>query len=394
MIKMNITHILFLKVFCLVVLGQLPGSSSLSSSSEAAQMTRARLSQALSSPSGKLTLSPEMLIPEPSNPTAILLQASAITQLSERVRSRAKANTAFLSANSLSSLRIFCNEQEDARGNFPGPVPVIYCGQSSNDDEENDDDDDDDLDLSELAATGVSGILVSINEGAEISSIDTDIVGGEDSQWLEMYKNALEYGLQPVPEITVKDSTAATWKEEEMEALVEKISSLTGDDPVSILLTINPTIDENSSDEDKDEDDETEPKENNIPLPIISKSLGRRVPIMASVRASAGENRIGEEASRLKASGFTGAVLRRECVPGFPANSNLEFLSDFWSACIGDLKSTKSKAFNFRSKNNLQKSVGTQWANYQSDVISSGALGLSEGPDPGFDQESGDYKGF
>ena len=402
MIKMNITHILFLKVFCLAVLGQLPRSSSLSSStsSEAAQLTRARLTQALSSPSGKLTLSPEMLIPEPSNPTAILLQASAITQLSERVRSRAKANTAFLSANSLSSLRIFCNEQEDARGNFPGPVPVIYCGQSNSDEENDDDDDDDALDLSELAATGVSGILVSINEGAEISSIDTDIVGGEDSQWLSMYKNALEYGLQPVPEITVKDSTAATWKEEEMEALVEKISSLTGDDPVSILLTINPTIDENenSSDEDKDKDGDgetdTEPTENNIPLPIISKSLGRRVPIMASVRASAGENRIGEEAYLLKASGFTGAVLRRECVPGFPANSNLEYLSDFWSACIGDLKSTKSKAFSFRSKNNMQKSVGTQWANYQSDVISSGALGLSEGPDPGFDQESGDYKGF
>ena len=400
MIKMNVTHILFLKVFCLAVLGQLPRSSSLSSStsSEAAQLTRARLTQALSSPSGKLTLSPEMLIPEPSNPTAILLQASAITQLSERVRSRAKANTAFLSANSLSSLRIFCNEQEDARGNFPGPVPVIYCGQSNSDEENDDDDDDDALDLSELAATGVSGILVSINEGAEISSIDTDIVGGEDSQWLLMYKNALENGLQPVPEITVKDSTAATWKEEEMEALVEKISSLTGDDPVSILLTINPTIDENenSSDEDKDGDGETdtEPNENNIPLPIVSKSLGRRVPIMASVRASAGENRIGEEAYLLKASGFTGAVLRRECVPGFPANSNLEYLSDFWSACIGDLKSTKSKAFSFRSKNNMQKSVGTQWANYQSDVISSGALGLSEGPDPGFDQESGDYKGF
>ena len=385
MIKMNITHILFLKVFCLAVLGQLPRSSSLSSStsSEAAQLTRARLTQALSSPSGKLTLSPEMLIPEPSNPTAILLQASAITQLSERVRSRAKANTAFLSANSLSSLRIFCNEQEDARGNFPGPVPVIYCGQSNSDEENDDDDDDDALDLSELAATGVSGILVSINEGAEISSIDTDIVGGEDSQWLLMYKNALEYGLQPVPEITVKDSTAATWKEEEMEALVEKISSLTGDDPVSILLTINPTVgeNENSSDEDKDKDGDgetdTEPNENNIPLPIVSKSLGRRVPIMASVRASAGENRIGEEAYLLKASGFTGAVLRRECVPGFPANSNLEYLSDFWSACIGDLKSTKSKAFSFRSKNNMQKSVGTQWANYQSDVISSGALGLS-----------------
>jgi len=374
---------MFLQILCLIVV-QLPRSSSLSSSSEAAQLARARLTNALSSPSGKLTLSPEMFIPEPSNPTAILLQASAITQLSERLRGRAKANAAFLSADSLSSLRTFCDEQEEAQGNFPGPVPVIYCQSNTTTSiEENDD-----LELSELAAMGVSGILVSINEGSEISSFDTEIVGGEDSQWLELYKNALEYGLQPVPEITVKDSTAATWKEEEMEALVKKISDLTGVDPVSILLTINPTINENI-----DEDETEQPKE--LPLPVVSRSLGRRVPIMASVRASAGGNRIGEETSRLKASGFTGAVLRRECAPGFPANPNLEYLADFWSACIGNLKSTRSKTFNFRSKNNMEKNLSTQWANYQSDVISSGALGDDpDGPSTGFDQDSGDYQGF
>mmetsp|Transcript_32005 Transcript_32005/g.35852 ORF Transcript_32005/g.35852 Transcript_32005/m.35852 type:complete len:386 (+) Transcript_32005:41-1198(+) len=376
---------MFLQILCLVVV-RLPRSFSLSSSSEVAQLTRARLTNALSSPSGKLTLSPEMFIPEPSNPTAILLQASAITQLSERIRGRAKANAAFLSADSLPSLRTFCDEQEGAQGNFPGPVPVIYCQSNTTTSFE----ESDDLELSDLALAGISGILVSINEGSEISSIDTEIVGGEDSQWLELYKNALEYGLQPVPEITVKDSTAATWKEEEMESLVKKFADLTGADPVSILLTINPTINESS------DEDETEQKKEELPLPVVSRSLGRRVPIMASIRSAAGGNRIGEETSRLKASGFTGAVLRRECAPGFPANPNLEYLADFWSACIGNLKSTRSKTFNFRSKNNMEKNLSTQWANYQSDVISSGALG--DDPDapssPGFDEDSGDYQGF
>jgi len=381
--KMGNRH-MFLQILCLIVV-RLPRSSSLSSLSEAAQLTRARLTNALSSPSGKLTLSPEMFIPEPINPTAILLQASAITQLSECLRGRAKANAAFLSADSLSSLRTFCDEQKGAQGNFPGPVPVIYCQSNTTTSVE----ESDDLELSDLALAGISGILVSINEGSEISSIDAEIVGGEDSQWLELYKNALDYGLQPVPEVTVKDSTAATWKEEEMEALVKKIFDLTGVDPVSILLTINPTINENN------DEDETEQKEELL-LPVVSRSLGRRVPIMASIRTSAGGNRIGEEISRLKASGFTGAVLRRECAPGFPANPNLEYLADFWSACIGNLKSTRSKTFNFRSKNNMEKNLSTQWANYQSDVISSGALG--DDPDapssPGFDQDSGDYQGF
>ena len=130
-----------------------------SKSSEAAQLTRSRLSEALSSPSGKLTLSPEIVIPEPASPTAILLQNSAVTQLSESLRTKAKANTAFLQTSSISSLKTFCNEQELARGNFPGPVPVIYCKKETEQDDSQDDDNDND-NLSELAELGVSGVIV------------------------------------------------------------------------------------------------------------------------------------------------------------------------------------------------------------------------------------------
>ena len=407
---MNVLQHLFLhmQVICLALV-LLPRSSvslsmSSSTSSEAAQLTRARLQQAFSSPSGKLTLSSEIFIPEPSNPTAILLQAPAITQLSTRIRVRAKANTAFLTADSLGSLQTFCKEQEEARGNFPGPVPVIYCSSSTEDDAiatliE---------DMSEVAETGVSGVLVSINEGSEISSVDDISAGEETASWLKICKNALECGLQPVPEITVKDSTATTWKEDDMEALVGKISELMGEDPVSILLTINPTTtaatsssetssseEKDDSDDDDDDDEESEPAVEALPLPAVSKALGKRVPIMVSVRAGAGAGRMGEETARIKASGFTGAVLRRECVPGFPNNPSIEFSADFWSACIGDLKSVKSKTFEFRSKNNMEQQLGTQWANYQNDVMDSGALGdMADSKPEGFDQESGDYQGF
>lgn len=353
------------------------------SSSEAAQLTRARLQQAISSPSGKLTLSPEIFIPEPSSPTAILLQGPAVTQLSTNIRVKAKANTAFLVAESLGSYRVFCKEQEEARGNFPGPVPVIYCAAEYDGITRLLDD------MSKVAETGASGILVSVNEGSEISSLD-DISADGETQWLKVCKKALECGLQPIPEIVVKDLIATTWKEEEMEVLVEKLSELMGEDPVSILISINSS----RSIEDNSDDEEPEPVKT-FPLPVVPRALGKRVSILASVRTGAGAGRMREETARIKASGFTGAMLRRECVPGFPGNPPLEFSSDFWGACIGDLKSTRSTTFNFRSKNNMEQNLGTQWANYQNDVMDSGALGdMSDGPPPGFDSDGGDYQGF
>lgn len=356
-------------------------------SSEAAQLTRARIQQALSSPSGKLTISPEIFVPEPSNPTAILLQGPAVTQLSTAIRIKAKANMGFVAADSFGSYRTFCKEQEEARGNFPGPVPVIYCAT------ENDGITKLLEDMTDVAETGVSGVLVSVNEGSEISSLD-DISEGGETCWLKLCKSALECGLQPIPEITLKDLTATTWKEEEMEALVEKLSGLMGEDPVSILITINSSS--NKEDESGDNDEETSEPAEALPLPVVPKALGKRVPILASVREGAGEGRMGQETARIKESGFTGAVLRRECVPGFPGDPPLEYSSDFWSACIGDLKSTRSKSFNFRSKNNMETNIATKWASYQSDVLSSGALGdmSDNGPPPGLNPDEGDYQGF
>jgi len=360
-------------------------TGALALSAEAAQMSRAMLQQAMSSPSGKLTLSPEILIPDPRDPTAILLQGPAVTSLSTCIRTKAKANTAFVMAESLGSFRNFCKEQEEARGNFPGPVPAVYCAKDNTDVQgilEG---------MGEVAETGVSGILVAINEGSEISSLE-DISG--DAPWMTVCKAAMDCGMQPIPEVTLKDTTATTWKEEDIESLVDKLAEYMGEDPVSILITINS---ESNSDDDDDDDDDDESEElpEQLPLPAVRKALGKRVPILASVKMGAGGGRMGQETARIKDAGFTGAVLRRECVPGFPANPGVEFSSDFWSACIGDLKSTRSKTFNFRSKNNMEVSMGTKWANLQSDVMESGALGeMEDNVPPGFDADSGDYQGF
>ena len=199
--------------------------------------------------------------------------------------------------------------------------------------------------------------------------------------------------MQPIPEIIIDDVVASTWSndEKQMTYIVDTITQdiFGGQDPVSILITIiQPDTDDNS---DNEEEKEKEP----VPLPVISKNLKKRVPIMGSIRMMAGENRLGEETARYKAAGFTGTVLRRECVPNYQANPSLEYISDFWAACIGDLKSTRSKTFNFRSKNNLEKPLSLEWAKYQKSVIESGALGEAEdNMPPGFNSDAGDYKGF
>lgn len=335
--------------------------------SERAQTSRSRLFEALRSPSGKLTLSPEIVIPEPSDPTAILLLSTDVQTMSENIRVQAKANTAWISG-SVTSLKTFCAEQEMSRGNFPGPVPVVYCDFVE--------------DLESVADAGADGLLLSTCGGEEISSLE-DLA--KDADWVDKFKAALDCGLQPIPEVTISDATAESWKEEEMEALVSKLTEISGEEPVSILVTINP-----SSDDDEDEKEEEKP----VALPSIAKALGKKTPILGSVRVPAGGNRMGEETARLKAAGFTGALLRSDCLPGFRMSMNLEFVGNFWSACIGDLKSLKSKSFNFQSRNWMDKSASLEWAKYQKNVLDSGALGDPEAPPMGLNSEAGDYVGF
>merc|ERR1719437_378021 len=101
------------KLITLLILNNISPNRSLSL--ESAQISRSRLSSVLSSLSGKLTLSPEIIIPEPSDPTALLLQNDKITKLSESIRTKAKANAAFVSASTISSLQTFILEQEESR---------------------------------------------------------------------------------------------------------------------------------------------------------------------------------------------------------------------------------------------------------------------------------------
>lgn len=344
-----------------IVLSTLSAVTALTMQQERAKVARSRLTEALRSPSGKLTLCPEFVIPEPSDPTAILLLSTGITSTSEMLRVQAKANAAWVEG-SITSLKTFCSEQEQARGNFPAPIPVVYCG--------------DEDDLAAITDAGAEGIMIPACGGKELTSVD-DLTS--DASWVETSKAAMECGLQPIPEVFLSDATAQTWGEEEMEGLVSKISELYGEDPVSILLTVNPIDMENP----------TGP----VSLPNMAKALGKRTPIIGSVRVQAGENRMRAEIARFKEAGFTGALLRSECMPGLRMKLDLDFVGAFWSACIADLKSLKSKNFNFVSRNWMDKSSSLEWAKYQQSVIESGALGDPE-TSVGLNTANGDYKGF
>eukprot|EP00542_Grammatophora_oceanica_P016636 CAMPEP_0194030980 /NCGR_PEP_ID=MMETSP0009_2-20130614/4276_1 /TAXON_ID=210454 /ORGANISM="Grammatophora oceanica, Strain CCMP 410" /LENGTH=342 /DNA_ID=CAMNT_0038671027 /DNA_START=161 /DNA_END=1189 /DNA_ORIENTATION=- len=340
---------------------------------------------------GKLTLSPEIVIPEPSDPTALLLQSTAVQSLSERIRTRAKANAAFVSG-SLGAVQTFAREQETVRGNFPGPIPVVYCGEIPSEPE----------DLEELCESGVAGIVVRAS----------------DPDFVEHCTNALGAGMQPIPEVMIAEDQTS-----DCQAVVEEVCSKLGSDPVCILVTmeqIGEDEGEEAEEEEKDDDDDDDimaipmvqvgevptPEEESKPavkitkevkLPTISSELKQRVPILGSVVATPGENRIGDETRRFKEAGFTGGLLRADCVPGFRMNPDLDMVSMFWSACIGDLKSLKSKSFSFRAKNHMEKNQAQEWAKYQMDVIESGAIGAAdhEGePDVPVDIMNGDYVGF
>jgi len=332
------------------------GSISLSSVAERSQLARSRLHEALSSPSGKLTLSPEIVIPDPTDLTAILLQTDSIQRMSETIRN-SKANAAYIDG-STTAVQTFLSEQEQARGNFPGPVPVVYCSSEGCTDE----------DLQQLSEAGAAGLSIPMK---------LDSVG----EHVEECKRALDFGLQPIPEVIISEETAKSWTEDDVASLVDTLTSTFAMEPVSVLLTIEPSS--SSADDSKDDDKE-------VTLPPVSKELAKKIPILGSVNVPGG---IASETARFKEAGFTGSVLRASCLPTF-RTPDLEPVGRFWGACISDLKSTRSKSFSFRAKNKMEKSVMSEWAKYSQDVVESGAIGEFGSDASEVDTEAGDYKGF
>ena len=346
--------------------------------SSRAQTARSRLSEAFRSPSKKITYHPELVLPEPSDPTALLLRASEVTKLSQTIRTKAKANAVFVEGT-VDALAPMGKEQEGARGNFPGPVPIIYSLG----------------DTTALSDTleqlenvdGVEGILVPFSS-KEINSVDSYLQETNNSDLSEKCGAIWEAGLQPIPEIVL--SPGVEWPEDEVVRLVDAVKDTCGGlDPVSIVFT-------NAENDNTEEENGDEEEEASTPDITIPSSLAKRLAFIGSIRTTAGEGRMNLATSKLSECNFNGAFLRADCVPGYRLNPDLNVVGGFWSAAMGDLKSLKSKNFSFRSKVKLEKDVPLEWYNYQKDVMDSGALGGAShaGVDPGLNPDAGDYKGF
>lgn len=348
------------------------------------------LQDSLRTITGKLSHSAEVALPDPTDPTAILLLSTNINKLSESFRTTAKANSAWIASNGAENLATFVKEQENARGSFPGPVPVIYCGSASGDDL---------LDADEIAKTGATGTIVKINGGEAISSLD-DIADDAAA----FYQACVDADLEAIPEVTLSHSYV---EQCDLEALIDSITSKIcgGDDPAALLLCIAPNNPDESilqgklSEETNDDGSQIfEVLEEDFPLPSATKKLSKRLPLLLSIKCAA--NVIPQCAVMVKAAGFNGVVLRADCIPGGSRiNPDLNFVSQFWAYIISDLKSLRSKSFGFRTKTDnlkLARDIPAEWAKLHQDVAESGALGASGiQQDPSFKEDDGaTYKGF
>jgi hypothetical protein len=263
----------------------------------------------------------------------------------------------------------FAIEQETARGNFPGPIPVVYCNTK-------------DAGFSEIADAGACGVVVSVNNGEEVGSAGDILVDSLSA----LAASALGVGLQPIPEVTL--DTSVIWGEDEVTDLVNKLKEACGASPAAVILTHGVNA------EAEDGDDASSNEE--VALPIIPKQLQKEIPIIGSVREKAGEGRMGGYIKRLKECGYTGCLLRSECVPGFQMNPDLEFVGKFWTAAITDLKSVRSKTFGgFRAKNQMNKGTGflENWATYQNALVDGQVL-PSQAVENDLNSDGGDYRGF
>lgn len=345
--------------------------------SSRAQTARSRLAESFRSPSKKLTLHPEIVLPEPSDPTALLLRGGEVTKLSLAIRTRAKANAVFVEGT-VDALRPMGKEQEGARGNFPGPNPIIFSLVDQSNLSNN---------LEELQEVdGVEGVLVPFFGGKEIDCVDSYLEEAKNHPTLGEGCGAIwEAGLQPIPEIVL--APGAEWPEEDVVRLVDAVKETCGGlDPVSIVFT-------NGESEEKEEGEDDEPSAPKITIPA---SISKRLAFIGSIRTTAGEGRMNYATSKLADCNFNGAFLRADCVPGYRLNPDLNVVGGFWSAAMGDLKSLKSKNFSFRSKVKLEKDVPMEWFNYQKDIMEDGALGGPGGAGAGgeINSDGGDFKGF
>jgi hypothetical protein len=305
------------------------------------------------------------------------------------MRQVAKANAVFIQTDDVTDAATFCNEQKNSLGQFPGPVPVVYILHENNDDK-----DDTIISCKSIAQAGVDGILIPMD------------------RWnAQICQQALSSGIEPIPEIPIDTTTTTENVLESLEQIVSKLSETMGKDPVCLVLTPQQS---STTDPSLQSDTFSLPPSLTASRTSTSASAFPRmssIPLWVSVRVLAGDDRLGQVANLCKTRGLAGCLLRRECLPGgFHTSPNkkststtnrgaaqpnyLDVVRTCWEAILGDLKSTRSKSFSFRSKNNLERSAASKWGSLQRSVLESGALGDPNESVSIVDSDAGDYQGF
>ena len=242
----------------------LPNNNNNNNNEVLLEQRRNRLSQAISSVTKKLTYSPELVLPEPMDWTAIALQTHAITGLSKQLR-HAKANVIVLQA-SITALQTMTSEQATVLpGTFPESVPIVYTIPSSSSSDNDNDKENDDNDKNpkndlfttqwnEISQAGADGVLISVQSSDLLSSSSSESSSeSSSSSWIEQCQTAMKCGLQPIPELLINNNNNQDTNDSYPSPIshcVNEICTALGFDPVAMVVTTTSLL---TDGEEKDE---------------------------------------------------------------------------------------------------------------------------------------------
>jgi len=124
------------------------------------------LKSLLKKPSKVLTVGVEYS-PEESGDNG---EEGSLEILSMKLRQQAKVS--FIGCSDIASIKQYSAEQETARGNFPGPVPIIFLGDNIASDS-----------LSELSEAGASAVVVDAGSDETVSVAESASSTGLETIW-------------------------------------------------------------------------------------------------------------------------------------------------------------------------------------------------------------------
>lgn len=242
-------------------------------------------------------------------------------------------------------------EQAEAKGEFPGPIAVLYVqpvGEPL-----------DALDAKAVAEAGASAVLLSLPAQVPCSGDELDAAL---AALAPVASAAAECGLEVMVELSV--SASAEWDVAAAEAAFAKVEAATSCAAMVLGLRADKVQ----------------------PLPDAFKGI-----VLASLRLP--WSQIDDVCDSLRAAGYCGALLRSECMP--MAASTVSDWGEFWAGIVTNAKSNKSRTVTIMV--GRQKKVDAMKA-YVEKVRASGQFevndGVSMGAAEGIDAGRGDYMGF